>query len=251
MRCHPPHCLPLHRLLQSSSRMFVNYTLYLSSDSMGNVPHSMSRYRRLLLCAPPRSIKNPNTRSLTRLWSSDFGPQDLWFIPLPSRANSHPQHRRASQPDRTPASVSPFGVVPSRSVYAETDWAPVVLLGSRLGIRSDKPISRHTHFPPLPPEIVFLPARVDERRIRILSANGRASRPPFHFLSASVRIISVGDYRNYRIHRSKPVSRFPVTVRWRVYIPLGLRGSAESSRQAHQIGLLSGRSRESGGNQSS
>jgi len=112
---------------------------------MRNVPHSTSRYRRLLLCAPPRSI-----RILTpaRLWSSDFGPQDWWFIPLPSRANSHPQHRRASQLDRTPASVSPFGVAPSQSVYAKTDWAPVVLLGSRLGIRSDKPVSRRTHFPP-------------------------------------------------------------------------------------------------------
>jgi len=43
MRCRPPHRLPLHRLLQSSSRMSVNYTLYLSSDSMGNVPHSTSR----------------------------------------------------------------------------------------------------------------------------------------------------------------------------------------------------------------
>jgi len=64
MRCHPPHRFPLHRLLQSSSRMSVNYTLYLSSDSMGNVPHSTSRYRHLLLCVPPRSIKNPDARSL-------------------------------------------------------------------------------------------------------------------------------------------------------------------------------------------
>jgi len=162
MQCHPPHHFPLHRLLQSSSCMSVNYTLYLSSDSMGNVPHSTSRYRRLLLCALPHSIRIPTP--LTRLLLSDFGPQDRWFIPPPSRANSHPQHRQVSQPDRTPASVSPFGVIPNWSIYAETDWAPVVLLGSRLGIRSDKPISRRTHSFPLSAEIIFPLAHVDERR---------------------------------------------------------------------------------------
>jgi len=109
-------------------------------------------YRRLLL-RPTSLAVNPDL--LTRLLSpSDFGPQDRWFIPPPSHANSHPQHRRASQLDRTPTSVSPFGVAPSQSVYAETDWAPVVLLGSRLGIRSDKPISRRTHSLPFPPEII-------------------------------------------------------------------------------------------------
>ena len=113
----------------------------------------MSLTRRLDIdvcyCAP-RPTRLESRRPLARLWLSDFGPQDPWFIPPPSRANSHPQHRQASQPDRTPASVSPFSVVPSRSIYAETDWAPVVLLGSRLGIRSDKPVSCRTHFPLLP-----------------------------------------------------------------------------------------------------
>jgi len=119
-------------------------------------------YRCLLLC-PASLAVNPDLLARP-LAPSDFRPQDQWFIPLPSRANSHPQHRRASQPDRTPASVSPFGVAPSQSVYAETDWAPVVLLGSRLGIRSDKPVSRRTHSLPFPLEIIFPPACTDERR---------------------------------------------------------------------------------------
>ena len=37
------HRLPLHRLLQSRSRMYVVWTLYLDSDSMRNAPHSTSR----------------------------------------------------------------------------------------------------------------------------------------------------------------------------------------------------------------
>jgi len=101
---------------------------------------------RCLILRPALLAVNPDLLTCS-LALSDFGPQDWWFIPLPSHANSHPQHRQASQPDRTPASVSPFGVVPSQSVYAETDWAPVVLLGSCLGIRSDKPLSHRPHFP--------------------------------------------------------------------------------------------------------
>jgi len=106
-------------------------------------------YRRLLLCTPPCSLRIPTplAHPLARSWSSEFGPQDWWFISPPLHANSHPQHRWASQPDQNPASVSPFSVIPSQSVYAKTDWVPVVLLGSCLGIRSDKPVSRHTHFP--------------------------------------------------------------------------------------------------------
>jgi len=102
-------------------------------------------YRHLLL-HPTSLVVNPDllAHSLT---PSDFRPQDRWFIPPPSHANSHPQHHQASQLDRNPASVSPFRVVPSWSVYAETDWAPVMLLGSCLGIRSDKPLSRHPHLP--------------------------------------------------------------------------------------------------------
>jgi len=101
---------------------------------------------RCLLLRPASLTVNPDPLAHL-LAPSDFRPQDRWFISPPSRANSHPQHRRASQPDRNPASVSPFGVAPSQSVYAETDWAPVVLLGSCLGIRSDKPLSRRPHFP--------------------------------------------------------------------------------------------------------
>jgi len=126
-------------------------------------------YRRLLLRPASLAVNpDPLTRSLA---PSDFGPQDRWFIPPPSRANSHPQHRRASQPDRNPASVSPFGVVPSRSVYAETDWAPVVLLGSCLGIRSDKPLSRRPHFPFPFGDRIPAGARGQEEN-RIPSANG-------------------------------------------------------------------------------
>jgi len=44
-----------------------------------------------------------------------------------------------------------------RALVAETDWAPVVLLGSRLGIRSDKPVSRRPH-PLLPYPGVCIPA---------------------------------------------------------------------------------------------
>ena len=131
---------------------------------------SLQRVVDVCYCAP-RPTRLESRRPLARLWSSDFGPQDPWFIPPPSHANSHPQHCRASQPDRTPASVSPFGVVPSRSVYAKTDWVPVVLLGSCLGIRSDKPVSRRTHFPLPFGDCIPAGARGREEN-RIPSANG-------------------------------------------------------------------------------
>ena len=71
-----------------------------------------------------------------------------------------------------------------RALVAKTDWVPIVLLGSRLGIRSDKPVSRRSHSLPPLPEIVFPPARADERRTEF---HRRTDKPqdlfPFHSLS--------------------------------------------------------------------
>jgi len=61
-----------------------------------------------------------------------------------------------------------------RVFVAKTDWVPIMLLGSCLGIRSDRPISCCTHSLPLL-EIPFPLACVDKRRIPISSVYGQAS----------------------------------------------------------------------------
>ena len=70
-------------------------------------------YSRLLLRPASLAVK-PDPLARTSAFRTP-ALKTVWIISPPSRANSHPQHRRASQLDRTPAPVSPFGVVPSRS----------------------------------------------------------------------------------------------------------------------------------------
>jgi len=110
-------------------------------------------YRCLLLCTLPRLPLGP----------SDFGPSRPCG-PFPHPRVLTPTCSTAGLASQTepPLQSAPLELYLVRVFTTKTDWAPVVLLGSHLGIRSDKPVSC---CPPIPfLEILFLLACVDEWR---------------------------------------------------------------------------------------
>jgi len=108
-------------------------------------------YRHLILCAPPRSIRFPMplTCLLTRSIVIGLHTSRLCgSFPHPHKLT--PTHSTTGLASWTkPLLQSAPSVLHLVRVFtAKTDWAPVVLLGSCLGIRSNKPVSCRTHFPP-------------------------------------------------------------------------------------------------------
>ena len=78
-----------------------------------------------------------------------------------------------------------------RAFTAETDWAPIVLLGSHLGIRSKKPISHHTHFPPSFGDLIPASMYVWMRGESCFHWCMDKPQDPFHFLC----LLSISSYR--------------------------------------------------------
>jgi len=107
---------------------------------------------------------------------------------------------------KTPLQSAPSELYLVGACSRQTDWAPVVLLGSRLGIRSDKPVSRCTHSLLFLSEFIFLPACADERRTPLPSAHGRASRYfRFRCLRVSVPLGNLRIDRFHRTHMDRPL----------------------------------------------
>jgi len=103
-------------------------------------------YRWFILCTPPCSIKNPNLLACLpaiRLYTSrPCGPFPCPHVLIPTCCTARLASWTGPLLQLAP-SVSHL----VRVFTAKTDWVPVVLLGSCLGIRSGKPISHCTPFP--------------------------------------------------------------------------------------------------------
>jgi len=152
-------------------------------------------YRHLILCALPCSIKNPNP--LTCLLTVGLHTSRLyWPFPHPHMLTPTCSTAGLASQTKTPLQSAPSVLHLVRVFTTKTDWAPVVLLGSCLGIRSNKPVSHHTHSLPLL-EILFPPACVDKRRSLIPLAHRQASSPLPSFVFPT--LVSIRNHHDWLI----------------------------------------------------
>jgi len=149
---------------------------------------------------------------LTHIWilACSLTPQSIRLQPsrlcgpFPHPHMLTPTHSTAGLASQTkpPLQSAPSVLYLVRVLAAKTDRVPVVLLGSCLGFRSDKPISHHTHFPYLL-EILFLLAHVDERRSPIPLVHGWASSLfPFFVV---LTLVSIGNCWDWPIPLQVPL----------------------------------------------
>ena len=132
-------------------------------------------YRCLILCTLPCFIRLPTSllalllALLLAIGLHTSRPHGSF--PCPHELTpTHSTTRLASQ-TKPPLQSAPSELYLVRVHSCQDRLGTHCVLGSCLGIRSNKPVSYCTHIPPLL-EIPFPPVCVDERRIPILSAHG-------------------------------------------------------------------------------